>query len=783
MSESSVPVKLNPLVEQILEALKERKDGEILKFGALKIVKNINHGQQGIVVKAQNPNGKFYGIKFYAPSDKNPSLLQRAKTMFMREAKILVKLRHRNIVGAHAYGSATFDKKWKIHWGFSKQGKTLYYVMDFVEGESARKLFFTKCDDNIKKYVADFSKGSNLNLDLFEQFILQVSDAMGFFHKAGIVHRDIKPDNVIYSPTDNAFIVIDFGFGKDFGEGEKEGSNGEIIVRRRYLDKDTEEKSPEEDHLLDQFFFAAMLSEILPIFKPIYTRWNYNGIRSVLEKAMGERNQRYADMEEFRAAITSFLFICSYSNYEFHVGSFLIPSLRFSFFDRQMRIPVSGSIPISKELTRIIDTKDFQRLKGVRQLGPTFFVYPGATHTRFEHSLGTYALSLKYLEVLLRNEEFFKAIDDVDETIKLVALAALLHDIGHYPYSHWIEEIDGLPEDLNLVSHETRVRKIIMGNKIGEIIKEQWNVKPELVCQIIKGHRLQGREELIKSILDSAIDVDRVDYLQRDSAHCGVPYGSAFDAERLISSLWFNEKVNSICLTEKARSTFTALVTSNVVMFQVVYWHKTVRACEAMFKRFFYEFVRKESVDYKTISEYLTYSDDRFVQKLYVKSKKDQNLSKLISPFAFQGRELYKPAFVHNPEHGKVHANTAHFFKTLARQSYPEQVRSANILAERLKKSFPTIEENDILLESTPVKFDHEMPKLIGFEFFDQILERFEPPTNEISNLNSYLELNRRSFIFCKPKHYEDIRAIARNGKLNEILGDVNQEVDVKSKH
>lgn len=95
----------------------------------------------------------------------------------------------------------------------------------------------------------------------------------------------------------------------------------------------------------------------------------------------------------------------------------------------------------------------------------------------------------------------------------------------------------------------------------------------------------------------------------------------------------------------------------------------------------------------------------------------------------------------------------------------------------------PSIEENDILLETAPVKFDHEMPNLAGFEFFDPIQGRFEPPTSEIASLNNYLDTNRRGFILCKPEHYQDIRAMAIQGKLNKILGDVNQELRVKPKH
>ena len=112
-----------------------------------------------------------------------------------------------------------------------------------------------------------------------------------------------------------------------------------------------------------------------------------------------------------------------------------------------------GSILLNKEIRDVIDTEEFQRLRGVRQLGPTLFVFPGANHTRFEHSLGTYHLSLRYLERLLDLPDFRKSEKSMAKGIKFIVLAALLHDIGHYPYSHWIEEIDVFPNSVPPISN------------------------------------------------------------------------------------------------------------------------------------------------------------------------------------------------------------------------------------------------------------------------------------------------------------------------------------------
>lgn len=767
---------VNPVVEKILESLESKKDGAILQFGELVVDDYIAHGQQGIVLKAKSPNGKSFAVKLYAPTDEDPLILKDGRKRFMREASLLLRLRHRNIVNVHACGSARWnaDTGWKTTFDFADPGDIPYYVMDYVKGESVKKLFCSRFDKKKGKYIFAASKGTQENLGIFEALIVQVSSAMDFFHSKKIVHRDIKPENIIYSPLDNSFVIVDFGFAKQFKK-ETSDSFQETILRRPYLDKESEDARM-EDKLMDEYFFAEMLSGIFDLFKPRYPARNRRGMEYVLQEARGLRKDRYQSMGEFKKAMELYLHSCPHNNYSFNVGSFLIPASMFGYFHKRIRIPFSGSVPVFDEAIDIIDTKDFQRLKGVSQLGPTNFVFPGANHTRFEHSIGTYFLSLRYLEVLLMIPEFLQEVGNVEEAVKLVVLGALLHDIGHYPYSHWIEEMKGLPHRLKLKRHEDRAKDIILKGEIGEIIRKKWQVDPEMVCCLIQGEQVTARQELLRSIIDSDIDVDKVDYLQRDSAHCGVPYGLALDVDRLITSLWINEKKNRICLLEKGRAPFASLIMSNIVMYQEVYWHKTVRACTAMFKRFFFEVLKKNIVGTKKIKEYLTYTDQEFVETLNKRTKGVKELNKLIFPFANKGRALYKPAYVHYPERGSDPGNTTKFFKTLAEKEddYAEQITMTQLLTEKLKTHLPQIEEMDIILETAPVKY-REVAKLTDFQFCDPKHGIYENVTPEMRRLNDYLAQNRRSYIFCDPKYYEDMRRIAVNGELNEVLGIVNE--------
>lgn len=170
-------------------------------------------------------------------------------------------------------------------------------------------------------------------------------------------------------------------------------------------------------------------------------------------------------------------------------------------------------------------------------------------------------------------------------------LSALLHDVGHYPYSHWIEEIV-FPSKITFEKHEVRAREILCKGKLRDCIERDWKLSPKAVSDIIAGVNPSSRKkELFNSIINSIIDVDKLDYLVRDSIHCGVGYGHGIDIERLLDSLHVNSKDCKICVTEKGRSVLLSVLTCRNIMYQEVYWHKTVRACTAMFKRFFYEYV------------------------------------------------------------------------------------------------------------------------------------------------------------------------------------------------
>jgi len=250
---------------------------------------------------------------------------------------------------------------------------------------------------------------------------------------------------------------------------------------------------------------------------------------------------------------------------------------------KAIRDPVWGYIHTPPPVLALIDTEDFQRLRNISQLGFVHLVYPGARHTRFEHSLGVYHLAKQFLGRLLNSDP---PLELEDEDIRVFIAATLLHDVGHYPFSHTLEELTPF-----FVRHEERTRQIIEdGNgDVHRVLTEQFQVDPVRVANVIdyeSGDRdIPPRDLLLANILSGTLDPDKIDYLLRDSLFCGVPFGESVNRDRLIASIKFDPIRRCLAITTKGVSAVEALVFTNYLMYRNVYWHHAVRSATAMFKR------------------------------------------------------------------------------------------------------------------------------------------------------------------------------------------------------
>lgn len=297
---------------------------------------------------------------------------------------------------------------------------------------------------------------------------------------------------------------------------------------------------------------------------------------------------------------------------------------------------VHGYIDLTEVELKIVDTAYFQRLRYIKQLAVAWYVYPGATHTRFSHSIGaTHLMGL--VAEKLAELGYIHSFDDV----QMLRLSALLHDIGHTPFSHAIEPFY---KDLLGLGHEEITRMIILGSEIRDILN-YFGYDPKTITAIIEG---RYREPIYNQLLSSDIDVDRMDYLIRDAIHTGVTYG-IIDLQRIISTLVVDGDGN-IAILDKGIDALENFYLARMHMYKTVYYHKTVVGYETLLRRI-YEMLYnnysdallpKSANDLKRLIEngdIALWHDDwlmGILVKLYRDSLTSQELRDLIEAFLFR---------------------------------------------------------------------------------------------------------------------------------------------------
>ncbi|GAB6166767.1 HD domain-containing protein [Thermostilla marina] len=270
-----------------------------------------------------------------------------------------------------------------------------------------------------------------------------------------------------------------------------------------------------------------------------------------------------------------------------------IPELRALDSRRNLvRIPPETDVPLTPRVRHLLDTPELRRLTRISQLGLVSLVYPAAHHTRFEHSLGVYRLALLFLKHLAGDPRFARLVRPEDA--ELLIATALLHDVGHWPFCHPIEDLHlpGVP------SHELFANSFILEGEIADVLRDEWHINPRDVVDLLGGKNADDpAARMLRSILSGPIDIDKMDYLFRDSLHAGVPYGRNFDQQRLIGSLCLNAAGDGLAITEKGKTAAELMVFARYVMFSEVYWHHAVRSATAMLQRAFYLVYRSLDLD------------------------------------------------------------------------------------------------------------------------------------------------------------------------------------------
>lgn len=401
--------------------------------------------------------------------------------------------------------------------------------------------------------------------------------------------------------------------------------------------------------------------------------------------------------------------------------------------------PIHGTIEVRQHELEIINTVPFQRLRNIKQLALTYYVYPGAEHTRFGHSIGVMHLVTKAFRSAIEGYEDKFPEPKKEYYEQILRLIALTHDLGHAPFSHASEAV--FPDGME---HEDFTVKIIMSPPICDIIAEigqefvvkygkEYNITAELICDIYMGRDAGPNSEFtfLQSFMDSELDCDKMDYLLRDSYYCGIKYGM-YDVESLISSftICYTNDAPRLAIESDGVQAFEEFVLARYFMFIQVYFHRVRRYFDIMLGKALKEVLPGGTYP-KESQEYLQWDDCRVIQLLKEHSLTSEACRNLVE------RHVYSRVFrtkTHPTESDIREFNRN--YKALC-----EKVGNENLIVDKLAGKMP-----------------HKIPKRIEIDnekaiiIYDRSTERKTTISEESEIIKSLTEKIDIMRIYCHPE-------------------------------
>ena len=406
-------------------------------------------------------------------------------------------------------------------------------------------------------------------------------------------------------------------------------------------------------------------------------------------------------------------------------------------FNCPMRDVLWGHVYFTPELSALIDSAPFNRLHRILQLGPVYHVYPGATHTRASHSIGVYNLGRRLLQNLAE-----RGVENISREGALSFLCAcLLHDLGHFPYTHSLKE-------LPLRSHEDLTGSIIMAEPIKSLVA-RCGADPEFTAAIIsEEHTGNYGAELAfyRKLLSGCFDPDKLDYLNRDARFCGVPYG-AQDVDFIYSRLIPNSE-RGIDIDSRLIPNVEAILFAKYLMYRTVYWHRQIRCATSMIKKAL--LCRLESGIIN--GEELYNLDDQGLFTLLREKTGALAPSDSLIEAVWEGN--FYPVAAEIPFNSAIHS----CLRDIHRRSCHEQ-----LLAEEFQRAGVPLGSNDVIIDvPEPVSFETGLYVTDEHCGFTESSSAFT-----IETLNSFVNTLYTIRIFVNPYFYDKIETLSG---LSDIL-------------
>ena len=533
---------------------------------------------------------------------------------FEEEFRALASVAHPNIVSVHYVG--VYD---------AHEQHYPYYIMEHL-GEGA----FT-----LKDVRANVERKLQLHVGLHA--LMQIASALHAVHaEGGRNHGDIKASNILvqYDPVRRNVTakLIDFGFSRLLPNVE--GPSRVADLAGRQPDQSSSLHRPRKAKSLPHLDVWALARTFYWLFAESGTDDSADLLK---QHTTADWPIDYADFGRVLALLHEWSSVehrCPAENADIHTfydelrecndHAQLIPldpdvrgGLRYYAIDElatavqimrafeAIRIPPRQLVLYTERVKQLISTPEFGALRYTRQLGFVHLVYPGANGTRFEHALGVYGLACRFV-IRLAGHPAFRRICGNDKDVLKFLVLALLHDVGHYPYAHQLEEFtdsDFTREDWARVQelvegHSTRGGAVIKG--LAPTLRELFGFSKrdvdEVACAVGGGdeEKLQLPPSLrfLITLLDGTVDLDKLDYCERDAHHCGVPYGHYLDVDRILETARVLEASQGgppvLGWHRRGLGCLEQVATARHQLYAYVYWHRAVRAATAMFKHAFY---------------------------------------------------------------------------------------------------------------------------------------------------------------------------------------------------
>lgn len=450
------------------------------------------------------------------------------------------------------------------------------------------------CDHEQPYYVSSFHPGKTLSEFKAEGITLafreavfviaSLLDVLRYIHSEGRVHCDLHLKNVLIDRDvfRHGILIIDFGSGhRDSSSSPETENHGRVDFKPGSLmrfDRQTVNRVTAHSDFKKADFhgLANVLTQMEASFLTSASAATIDEYRQFTHDL---RSERLVDWELIMDRFD--LVVDPLRNVGRNSDLFISSETPAN----AITIPVSGAVPVGGPALSVINTPVFQRLRSLKQLSFCDWTFPGATHTRFEHSLGVFSNARQAVELLSHQSSFRSRFTPSE--VRGFLLASLLHDIGHYPFAHAIEQYARahFPNDLRVqevARHEAHtvwilendtelIRSICAGRNWGEDA-----LKHAL-------YLMRERESVLRQLLDGPMDVDKLDYLPRDAKHCGIPFGDGLDVRKAVSSLRFVSGSESFKISTKGIPSAEGFFVLQNQMLGNVYWHECVRGVFSMF--------------------------------------------------------------------------------------------------------------------------------------------------------------------------------------------------------